>query len=332
MSKVVVPSASRLQAVCLGETMAQLTSTDSRPLDIAENFSIRAAGAESNVAHGLAQLGSRASWISRLGDDALGHRILSEVVQSGVDVSKVRFEATARTGFFVKDPKPTGSTIIYYREFSAASMIGAEDMDIALARDPEVIHLTGITPALSASCREATEYGLSAAFSRGIRTSFDVNYRAHLWGSPELAREVLTPLVNAADIVFVGLDEAKSLWGTASPAEVRRILPEPDVIIVKDGGREAIAFGRETTVSVPALSVEVIEPVGAGDAFAAGWLHGMLQGFSDEARLRLGHLMAAAALRSPTDHFPITVDPEHLVRMVMSNPWGRVRLPMNGVS
>lgn len=331
MSKEVSP-ASRPQAVCLGETMAQLTSTDSQPLDITENFVVRAAGAESNVAHGLAQLGSHVAWISRLGDDALGRRILHEVVQSGVDVSKVRFEASAKTGFFVKDPKPDGSTVTYYRDFSAASMMGPEDVDIALAWDPEVIHLTGVTPALSASCREATEYGLAAALSRGIRTSFDINYRSHLWESPELARQVLTSLANAADIVFVGLDEAKSLWGTVSPAGVRRVLPEPDVILVKDGSREAIAFGRGPAVSVPALKAEVIEPVGAGDAFAAGWLHGMLQGFSEEARLRLGHLMAVAALRSPTDHFLIAADPEHLVRMVMSNPWGQVRLPINGVS
>ena len=319
------------EVVCLGEAMAQFTSVDGHPLESARGFSVHAAGAESNVAHGLAQLGARVSWISRTGNDALGRMLVHEIADSHVDVSRVRVEETARTGIMVKDPNPNGSTVTYYRELSAATRIDTNDVDTALALGAEIIHFSGITPALSPSCRNAVEHGLRTAHLTATTTSFDINYRPNLWPSQEVARDVLTPLAELADVVFVGLDEARDLWGVETSEDVRHLLSHPNVIIVKDGSREATAFTATTAISVPALAVEVVEPVGAGDAFAAGWLHGLLRKLPQENRLRLGHLMAGHALRSITDQFILDCSPEELIQTAESDSWATIQPSIAGV-
>jgi 2-dehydro-3-deoxygluconokinase len=182
--------------------------------------------------------------------------------------------------------------------------MGPNVLELDAARTANIWHLTGITPALSASCRALVEAALAGP---GPAVSFDVNFRPAVWQGRDPA-ELLHGYAQAADIVFVGLDEAQALWGAqlADAEDVRTLLPEPRILVVKDGAIAATMFyGSQARVVVPALRVDVVEPVGAGDAFAAGFLAALLQERSAEHCLRSGHLTAAAALSVTGDHGPL---------------------------
>jgi len=277
-------------------------------LDTTENVGLEIAGAESNVAMYLADHGLDARWVSRLGADAFGRRVLHRVRMAGVDVSAVRMDPTRPTGLLFKDPAGNGSTrVCYYRHGSAASAMGPGVLGEDVMRTADVWHFTGITPALSATCRDLVEAALGGD---GPVISFDVNHRPAVWRQAPGA--LLHRLAQAADIVFVGLDEAQALWGgdLTGPGDVRALLPRPRVVVVKDGPRAATAFFGEDRVCVPALGVRVIEPVGAGDAFTAGFLAGLLRGQPAERCLRMGHLTAASALSVTGDHGPLPDEAE----------------------
>jgi 2-dehydro-3-deoxygluconokinase len=281
--------------------MGQFVPTDGRGVQKAASFALNPAGAESNVAMGLARLGHAVMWASRLGNDAIGRRIRSEIERAGVDMTLLRTEDGHPSGIFLKDPGQGSSAVSYYRRGSAASHMDRSDIDNALKIRPRVLHLSGITPALSTSCEDAIQYALEVAGASGVTTSFDVNYRPGLWRSRDAAAEKLLELANASRIVFVGLDEAESLWGTETVEEVRRAIPRARTLVVKDGAHRAVAFEAGRVTSAPALRVDVVEAVGAGDAFAAGYLNAFLHGFDHSTALRSGHLMARAALMSLSD-------------------------------
>ncbi|WP_353827686.1 sugar kinase [Agromyces sp. SYSU T0242] len=300
--------------VCIGESMAQIVPDDGAGLEHASSFAITTAGAESNVAIALARLGTRASWAGFLGDDPLGRRIRDDLAAAGVATPLVREVGGHRTGTFFKDPNPAGSTVYYYRSGSAATL-----MDVGYARSvldtaPRAVHVTGVTLALSESCWESVTTLAREARASGVPVSFDVNYRAPLWPDRRTAANAIEAVARRSDIVFVGLDEAHALWNCATADDVREILPEPRRLVVKDGAIECVVFSEEGRIAVPALPVEVVEPVGAGDAFAAGWLHGYLSGLDDPACVRLGHLMAGVALTSHSDVGRLDVPADELVR------------------
>jgi 2-dehydro-3-deoxygluconokinase len=307
---------------CIGETMAALVPAELESLATASTLRVDVAGAESNVAMYLADHGVRARWISRLGDDALGRRVARTVGAAGVDVSGVTFDPARSTGLLFKDPGPSAAPgaratrVTYYRRDSAASAMGPHLLADQALRTASLWHLSGITPALSPSCRALTRAALDVTHSadrpRPV-VSFDVNYRAALWVADETAGDLLRELADAADIVFVGLDEAAILWGAAArePAGVRALLPSPRIVVVKDAARGATAFHGDTLTLVPALRVDVVEPVGAGDAFAAGFLAELLNSGDVVRCLRSGHLTAASALTVAGDHGPL---PEAAIR------------------
>jgi 2-dehydro-3-deoxygluconokinase len=290
-----------LDVLCLGETMVMVTPTPGGHLDADSSFVLRPGGAESNVAMFMAELGHRAAWLSRVGSDPLGALLLSEVAATGVDTSMVEVSPGEPTGVYFKDPRPQGTTVYYYRRGSAAAAMGPEFLRRHGPATAAVVHTSGITAALSESCRELVHHVVLDRPLGDATVSFDVNHRPALW-PPGAAGPELLDLARAADVVFVGLDEAEVLWGASTAAEVRALLPEPAAVVVKDGGVEASAFHDGGVDRVPALRVEVVEPVGAGDAFAAGWLSGLRRGLDHAARLRLGHLVAGSALRSTGDH------------------------------
>ncbi|WP_051572351.1 sugar kinase [Cryptosporangium arvum] len=272
--------------VCVGESMALVTPDPPGPLAAGGPMRLDVAGAESTVASYLAQLGARVAWVSAVGADPLGELVVARVGSYGVDVSHVVVDGSAPTGVFFKNPGAAGTTVHYYRAGSAASRLGPSTLPAA-----RVVHLSGITPALSSSCARLVEAALETGF-----TSFDVNYRPGLW-PVERAAPVLAALARRADVVFVGLDEAQTLWGVRTAADVRELLPEPGRVIVKDGAVGAYSDAE----FVPAPAVEVVEPVGAGDAFAAGYLFGLVRDAPEAERLRLGHRVAGAALRVTGD-------------------------------
>ncbi|MGW4983534.1 sugar kinase [Streptomyces mirabilis] len=292
--------------VCVGETMAALAPDPLGPLDGADLLRVDIAGAESNVALYLADHGIPARWVSAVGDDPFGRRVRARIAAGGVDVSGVRTDPQRPTGLLLKDPGPRGhgTRVHYHRAGSAASALTPDVLDDPAVAGAALVHLSGITPALSPGCRALVERALRP--DRPWPVSFDVNHRPALWDGRSAA-DMLRRLADRADIVLVGLDEAQALWGDGiTDAErVRDLLSGPRVLVVKDGDRAATAFVGAAAHSVPALTVRVAEPVGAGDAFAAGFLSGLLRQLPVDRALRLGHLTAASALRVAADHGPL---------------------------
>ncbi|GAB3703295.1 sugar kinase [Nocardiopsis oceani] len=295
------------QVACVGETMLLLTPPAATPLDHASTLETGIAGAESNVACGLAALGHRPAWLSRVGDDPFGRVVLRTLRERGVDVSGVHTDPERPTGLFAKDPDPEGSAVHYYRSGSAASDMGPELAGHPLVRSARIVHLSGITPALSPRADALAE---SLLADPETTVSFDVNHRPRLW-DPGAAAPRLLALARLADVVLVGRDEAEELWGTSTAEEVRELLPGAGHLVVKDAEHGATEFHGgdsadpvDNAVHVPAPAVDVVEPVGAGDAFASGYLAALLRGLDAPARLRLGHLCAGAVLRVPGDLAP----------------------------
>ncbi|MBH0110099.1 sugar kinase [Salinibacterium sp. NG22] len=292
-----VQTTTKPEIITIGETMVLIAPTVAEPIETAELFHLETGGAESNVAVHLSALGHHAAWASHLGTDAFGRRVERQLRERGVDTSLVKFTPDAPTGFYFKDP---GNGVTYYRAGSAASTMTPDDLATVPFEQAAITHISGITPSLSASCTALIEAVLDRATLSDSVVSFDVNYRAALWPVEE-AGPTLLALARRADIVLVGLDEAEVLWGTTTPEEVRALLDAPGILVIKDGDVGATEFSAEGSVFVPAHKVDVVEAVGAGDAFAAGYLSGYLTGLSPEQRLSLGHDRAALVLQSTTD-------------------------------
>jgi len=292
-----VQTTTQPEIITIGETMVLITPTVAEPIETAELFHLETGGAESNVAVHLSALGHHAAWASHLGTDAFGRRVERQIRERGVDTSLVKFTPDVPTGFYFKDP---GNGVTYYRAGSAASAMTPDDLAEVPFEQAAITHISGITPSLSASCAAPIESVLDRAQHSDTVVSFDVNYRAALWPVDE-AGPTLLALARRANIVLVGLDEAEVLWGTTTPEEVRALLEDPDFLVIKDGDVGATEFNAEGHVFVPAHKVDVVEAVGAGDAFAAGYLSGYLTGLTPEQRLGLGHDRAALVLQSTTD-------------------------------
>ncbi|MFI2566604.1 sugar kinase [Paenarthrobacter sp. NPDC018779] len=301
-----------LSAVCIGETMAMLTPAQAVPLHLATDLHCGIGGAESNVAMGFAAMGLDTHWVSRVGHDGFGTRILNELRDHGVGVTGVEVDSARPTGVYVKVPAQEsdpdgGSSVLYYRQGSAASAMGRSFLEnsavASLLENASLIHLSGITAALSPECLSLLEALLTAP-RNGKTISFDVNWRAPLWAGQD--RGVLQRLANLADVVLVGKDEAEPAFGTNDEAALRRLLPDPKVLVIKNEAISAISLDRSgTREEVPALSVSVVEPVGAGDSFAAGYLSGLLYGLGQKESLRRGHVAAACTLTVHGDRGPL---------------------------
>ncbi|WP_292676596.1 MULTISPECIES: sugar kinase [unclassified Microbacterium] len=281
-----------------GETMAMVAPVAAEPVDDAELFRIDAGGAESNVAAHAAALGVPARWFSRVGADPLGRRVLARIGARGVDVSAVIVDGGHRTGLYVKDP---GRGVHYYRDDSAASHLAATDADAVDLRGVGIVHVSGISAALGGTAPEFLERLIARAHEAGVPVSFDVNHRAALWSAADAA-SVLLDLARRADLVFVGRDEAETLWGAATPAAIRELLPGVAELVVKDGDVGATAFAGTASAFVPAHRVDLVEAVGAGDAFAGGYLAARLAGADLAARLQRGHDRAALTLTTTADY------------------------------
>ncbi len=316
--------------VTVGETMIMLVpDADTRLVD-ATTFTAHIGGAESNVAISLAQMGLNVRWASVLPDEPLGHRIASELINAGGDISTVVWSRTGQTGVYFKDPDDGATRVYYYRRHSAARLLDESLWSDERLHGARVLPLSGITPALSASAKRAVERAVFDRSSGAEVVSFDINYRPQLW-SIEEAAATLTPLADAADVLFVGLDEAQVLWGCETPDSVREILPNAGVVVVKDGAVGAHALTADEHIFVPSRRVNVIEPVGAGDAFAAGYISGVLGGQTVTGSLRLGHLLAAAVLSVYGDIAPLPPDEWLRMQVQLSDEeWARESLTTKG--
>lgn len=294
----------RSRVLCLGEAMAVLRPEQPGGLARSELLRRSVGGAEANVASGLIGLGIPACWVSRLGDDPFGDYIVDDMHARGVSVLAER-DNTAPTGFYLKDNGTHGSRMYYYRAGSAAAAMDGTLFDeptVAQAlRRCEVVHTSGITAGILAADSDLLTRLVRARDELGFRLSIDLNWRPQLWRDrdPQSLRELL----RAADIVLLGTDEAATALGADTPTAIRRIVGDHPRLVLKSDAHTATELdpdGASTTVE--ALTVDVVEPVGAGDGFAAGYLAGLLRGYDPVRRLRLGHLSAACVLAEPGDH------------------------------
>lgn len=320
-----VPSGPQFDVACLGESM--VTFVPSQPGSLADvpAFHRGIGGAESNVACALARSGHSARWISRVGGDGFGDHLIRAVAETGVDVTAVQRDADRPTGIYFKEQLADRTAVLYYRAGSAAAAMSPETVHRRDAWSGRILHLSGITAALSPECRALMRSLVAREPGRPL-VSYDVNFRPALWRTGD-DPWLLAELARGCDLVFVGEDEAQAAWGLADAAAIRTALPEPAVLVVKQGSTGATAFTGETATFVPALGVDVVEPVGAGDAFAAGFLSATLRGLPLADRLRHGHVMAAAALTVPGDLGtpPARAHADALVALG-DEAWGTLRL------
>ncbi|MGW0418826.1 sugar kinase [Streptomyces sp. NPDC003015] len=223
-----------------------VTFLPSRPGRLADvpSFDRAIGGAESNVACGLAAAGHAVRWVSRVGADGFGDHLIETIGGYGVDTSAVGRDASRPTGVYFRtagDRATDAHEVAYYRAGSAASAMSAANVDLSVVRAARVLHLSGITAALSSGCLELLRELTAPGADRPL-VSFDVNHRAGLWRDTDGPR-VLLELARRADLVFVGEDEAEEAWGvTGGPSGIRAVLPEPGVLVVKQGSLGATAF------------------------------------------------------------------------------------------
>lgn len=272
-----------MDVVTFGETMVLFNPETQGPLRYVGTFTKSIGGAESNVAIALARLGHHAGWFSKLGDDEFGRYIKSTVMGEEVDVSRVTKDPTRTTGILFKERFSTvNPNVYYYRKGSAASHLSISDLDMDYICSAKILHVTGISLALSEEVREAVFYAVREAKKRGVIISFDPNIRLKLW-SKEDARKHILALAELSDIIFPGKDEAELLLGTDEPLKVCEKFLDMGIKIValKLGKTGCYVKSENEEGLVEGYTVDhPVDTVGAGDGYAAGFLSGYLESLS----------------------------------------------------
>ncbi|MFJ9365235.1 sugar kinase [Nocardia sp. NPDC101769] len=292
--------------VTLGEALGVVAATDPGPLAPGAAMRMDFAGAEATVAVGVRRLGHESAWTGSLGADAVGRMILERLRAERVDVSRCRIDPELSSGLMLRERRTADRTrVTYYRRGLAGSRLSVNEIDTAQIAAAGVLHITGITPALSDSARAAVDLAVDIAAAAGVPISLDVNYRRALW-SPGRAAAELTKLTSRADILFAGADEAAMLLRTGGSETLVSVAESlaalgPSEVVLKLGAEGAVAWADGVLLREEAVPVTVVDPVGAGDAFAAGYLAGLLDGGSVSERLRLASLCGAFAVSVPGD-------------------------------
>lgn len=296
---------SRGQVVTLGEALGVLRADHIGSLAQVNSLAVGTGGAEANVAIGVARLGARATWIGRVGDDGLGRRVLRELRAEGVEV-RPQIEGGVTTGLLLKETPALGRTrVTYYRTASAGSRLSPTDLDGLALTPQDILHITGITPALSESAAAAVTHAIRLARDAGTTVSYDVNHRSTLWSELD-AVPVHRRLISQADIVFAGDDEAQLVVGRhdMGPHELAGELAAlgPSEVVIKQGERGAVALMDDQPHVQEAVPLDqVVDTVGAGDAFVAGYLTERLTGLPIGRRLETAVATGAAACLHPGD-------------------------------
>jgi 2-dehydro-3-deoxygluconokinase len=280
------------EVITVGEAMALFLSPRTGYLRHQPYLELHVGGAEANLAIALARLGIGVSFVGWLGRDEVGEFVLSRLRAEGVEVGEVR-HVDAPTGLYIRERLPGGRGRVYYwRHGSAASLMGPGAFDPTCFDGARLFHLTGITPALSPTARACATWALQEARSRGVRTSLDVNYRAKLWDIKE-ARAWFEEVLPLIDYLFLSEEDAR-LWEYKGDDLLKQLVATgPQEVVLKRGSAGAMAMVNGLLVESPAFVVEEVDPVGAGDAFTAGYLAGLLWGKPPLERLKLGNAMGA---------------------------------------
>jgi 2-dehydro-3-deoxygluconokinase len=288
--------------IAAGETM--VLGVPARPgrLRHAGSLELKVGGAESNFAIALSRLGIPTGWIGHLGEDEPGQLVLDRVRAEGVDTSRVRQLPGYPTGLYLREKVAEEVRVYYYRRGSAASAMEPGTFDAGYLEGTEFFHLTGVTPALSEECRAFALWAAREARRIGVRVSFDVNYRSKLW-TPKEARGFAEELMPEVDLLFVGDEEAQALWSRDDEEFVRELAGTgPQEVVLKQGKEGSQALVGSEVLRQPAFPVEEVDPIGAGDAFAAGYLAGHLWGLDPGERLRVANAMGAYSVMTLGDY------------------------------
>lgn len=309
-----------LDVVTFGETMGLLYPEGSRGIGHGGSMAQSFGGAESNVAIGLARLGCRCGWFSLLGNDPLGYGIMRSLRGEGVDVSRVRFTNEAPTGLMLRETVRGQLSVYYYRAGSAASRLLPSDLDEAYLAKAKILHITGITAALSANCLNTVHEAVALAKKHGVKICFDPNLRLKLWNL-EQARTVLLELAAVADYFLPGFDELKLLYQTDSEKEiVNRVRELSGVTIIKNIQEENWIVEGSQLMSVPFERVDrVLDTVGAGDGFCAGFLAGIVKGYSLMESVRLAGIIGSLVVQAIGDWEALPFWPEVERLLLRSN-------------
>lgn len=288
------------EVVTVGEAMLRLWVPPGERLETASHFRVAVAGAEANVAIALTRLGHTVVWFSRLPSNALGHRVAREIGRHGVDTSNVKWVDEARLGtYFVElsvPPRPTG--IVYDRAASAAAGLTVADIDWGLVEQATLAYVSGITPALSVGCSDVAQRLLSEASSVGIPGVLDINYRQKLWGRDE-ARGALLELSRLASTIITTEEDVRDVFqivdDTDAVLQKFADLTGAQQVVVTRGAKGAVWWDDGSTGSAAGFDASIVDRIGAGDAFTAGVISGVLGGSLAEG-VELGLAMAALKL------------------------------------
>jgi 2-dehydro-3-deoxygluconokinase len=302
-----------LQVTTLGEALIVMDPLSEGPLRHVTRFEKHYGGAELNVAVGLSRLGHQAGWTGGLGDDEFGREILAFARGEGVDVSRAALDPQAPTGLYFKERRALGRLrVYYYRAGSAASRMRFEDLDLDYLLSSTFLHLTGITAALSDSCHDLIERLVLSANERNVPISFDANVRWRLFDDRD-PRKTLKPLVDRADLVFLSEEEAELLLGGSDAESIQQARQEMRAkTIVVHQADEAFAVEEGGITERAGYKVKVVDTVGAGDAFVAGFLAGRLRNWETGACLEMANACGACAVTVPGDVKGLPTDDEAL--------------------
>jgi 2-dehydro-3-deoxygluconokinase len=294
----------RIEVLTLGEPLVALVADRGSPMADVDRFRRHVTGAEVNVAVGLARLGHRVGFVGRIGNDGLGLTIERRLRSEGVDMAGIQVDAAGWTGMLIRERRALGpSEVIYRRAGSAGAGLRPEDLDASGGlRGARWLHVTGITPALSGTAAAAVGDSIELARAAGATVSFDVNFRERLWPR-DRASEALARIARQADLVFGDADELALCTGVSDPA-ARLHDDGVRLVVTKMGSSGAMASdrsGRRQTVAAMPVA-NPVDPVGAGDAFCAGFIAAELEGFDLSTALAWGAACGAASVAVPGDN------------------------------
>ena len=296
-----------LDVVTLGEAMAMFVAAQTGDLAEVESFTKRIAGAELNVAIGLARLGLNVGWVSRIGNDSFGRFTLQQLAKEGVNAQRVTVDGRYPTGFQLKSKNTDGTdpSVEYFRKGSAASHLSTADFDRDYFAGARHLHLSGVAAALSAESLELCHFAAAEMRAQGKTISFDPNLRPVLWSSRELMIEQLNKLACAADWVLPGLKEGQILTGQSTAEGIADFYLERGVqaVIIKTGPEGAwfkTAAGDQAAVAAVKVT-NVVDTVGAGDGFAVGTLSALLEGKTLLQAVQRGNKIGSLAIQAIGD-------------------------------
>jgi sugar/nucleoside kinase (ribokinase family) len=291
-----------LDVITFGEAMLLMVADRPGPLEDIEYFGKRTAGAETNAAIGLARLGLKVGWASRVGADSMGRYLMRVMQDEGIDCSHVIADSTQRTGIQMKGRVEGGGDppTEYYRKGSAASLFPPDQIDVPWLISARHLHTTGVFSAVSDSCLATVQRSMMLMHGAGRTVSFDTNLRPSLWSSTERMREVINALATQADWVLPGLEEGLILTGETTPEGVAAFYRAQGAkrVVVKLGPDGAYFEADSGRGHVPGFPVaQVVDTVGAGDGFAAGVISGLLDGLDVAAAVKRGAWIGARAVQ-----------------------------------